>query len=83
MTFINSGTNPNKGLTNYHAQFKVVAVNPLTGAFLHMSGAGETRERAYAWVGTRNQFDSLSKTISVDYGLHSAFEKSNSHNDGA
>ena len=77
MTFINSGTNPNKGLTNYHAQFKVVAVNPLTGTFLHMAGSGETRERAYAWIGTRTQFDNLDQSITVNYKLISALEKKN------
>ena len=77
MTFINSGTNPNKGLTNHHAQFKVVAVHPLTGMYLHMSGSGETRERTYAWVGTRNQFDNLRQTTDVEYELHSVLEKTN------
>ena len=68
---INSGANPN-GRSNWFAQFKVVAFNPITGAFLHMSGAGETHERAYAWAGQRKQFDNMKKTLDVDYELQSA-----------
>ena len=71
MTFINSGANPN-GRSNYLAQFKVVAINPITGAYLHMSGAGETHERVYAWSGQRSQFDKLRETLDVEYDLEPA-----------
>lgn len=76
MTFIVSGSNPNKGLTNYHAQFKVVALNPLTMSYLHLSGTSETRDRNYAWAGTKTQFAKLQKamSITVDYKLISAQE---------
>jgi len=71
MTILNRGTNPN-GRSNYLAQFKMVAFNPLTSKFLHMSGEGETSERAYAWSGQRSQFDNMKKTLDADYELQSA-----------
>ena len=75
MTAVNNIKNPNRGLTNYQAQFKVVAVNPLTSNYLHMSGSGETSIRDHAWVGTRNQFANLQGSLDVDYDLQSSTEK--------
>lgn len=71
MTLFSGSANPNLK-ANHLAQFKVVAVNPITQAFLHMSGTGETHKRAYAWSGQRSQFDKLSKTLDVNYELQSA-----------
>lgn len=71
MTILNRSTNPN-GRSNWFAQFKMVAFNPITSKYLHMSGTGETSERAYAWSGQRNQFDNMKKTLDVDYELQSA-----------
>ena len=72
MTAVNNIKNPNRGLTNYQAQFKVVAVNPLTSNYLHMSGSGETSIRDHAWVGQQRQFENMAKTLDVDYELQSA-----------
>jgi hypothetical protein len=33
--------------------------NPVTGAFLHLSGQGETRDQNYAWSGTADQARNL------------------------
>jgi len=33
--------------------------NPVTGAFLHLSGQGETRDQDYAWSGTADQARNL------------------------
>jgi len=33
--------------------------NPATGAWLHLSGSGETRDRALSWSGTRKQAETL------------------------
>ena len=74
MSFTNSPANTN-GRSNWFAQFKVVAFNPVTMKYLHMSGAGETTERAFAWVGQRKQFDKLSETLDVKYELESAQDK--------
>jgi len=62
------------GQNNYWAQFKMVAVNPKTGMFLHLSGSGETRDRDYAWVGTRTQFGNISLRTTLNYELETAQE---------
>ncbi|PCJ75555.1 MAG: hypothetical protein COA53_06575 [Rhodobacteraceae bacterium] len=59
MTSILHGINPNNGSSAFYAQIKVHAVNPSTGAFLHMSGNGETNNQNYAWAGTQVQYDKL------------------------
>ncbi len=74
MTSILRGINPNNGSSAFYTQIKVLAVNPSTGAFLHMSGSGETNNQNYAWAGTRIQFDKLSATLDVEYNLQSASE---------
>jgi hypothetical protein len=35
--------------------------NEATGAWLHLSGSGETRDRAQSWAGTRDQAANLRK----------------------
>ena len=70
MQFANSA-NPN-GRSNWYAQFKMVAFNPLTSKFLHMSGEGETSERVFAWSGQQRQFDNMAKTLDVEYDLQPA-----------
>lgn len=40
MTLATNNANPNNGFS-YWAQFKVVAVDPITLKYLHMSGEGE------------------------------------------
>lgn len=75
MTIINRSANPN-GRSNWFAQFKVVAVNPITSKYLHMSGVGETSERAFAWVGQQRQFENMAKMLDVEYDLQSAQLKS-------
>ena len=71
MTFINRSANPN-GRSNWFAQFKMVAFNQLTSKYLHLSGKGETSERAYAWSGQQRQFDNMKNMLDVDYELQSA-----------
>lgn len=69
MTDIRTGPSHSFGSSNYYAQFKVVAVDPNTEAFLHLSGTGETYERSYAWVGSRRQFDRLKPSLDKKYNL--------------
>ena len=71
MTILNNSANPN-GRSNWFAQFKVVAFNPTTSKYLHMSGDGETSERTFAWVGQQRQFENMAKTLDVEYELQPA-----------
>lgn len=44
-----------------HAKYLVNARNEQTGMYLHMSGMGETKNKEYAWVGTKEQYKKMPK----------------------
>ena len=44
-----------KDFITYRDDRMVRLVNPATGAYLHLSGKGETRGHAHAWLGYRKQ----------------------------
>lgn len=66
---------PNAGLGRYLSEYKIIAFNPETKMYLHMSGKGEIKERTFAWVGFQQQFKNLNSGHLNQYDLHSVTEK--------
>lgn len=59
---------------NHNAKSKIVAFNPLTLAWLNITGTGETANRTFSWVGTPKQFENIRKKegVTAKYDLVSA-----------
>ncbi len=65
MTYIN----PVKNNNGYMPHPRFTATNPATRKFLHIGGKTETKDRDYAWTGTRDQYDNLRQSLDADYVL--------------